>query len=37
LSFGLAPDDVPALARHMVQDALAGLEAVARNARAGTR
>jgi AcrR family transcriptional regulator len=36
-SFGLTPDDAPALARHMVQYALAGLEAVARAARAETR
>jgi AcrR family transcriptional regulator len=32
-SFGLGPNDAAALARHMVQYALAGLEAVAREAR----
>jgi hypothetical protein len=32
-AFGLKPNDAPALARHMFQYALAGLEAVARAAR----
>jgi AcrR family transcriptional regulator len=32
-AFGLKPNDAPALARHMLQYALAGLEAVAREAR----
>jgi hypothetical protein len=32
-SFGLSAEDAPALARHMVDYALAGLEAIARKAR----
>ena len=35
-SFGLGPNDAAALARHMVQYALAGLEAVARDVRKDT-
>jgi AcrR family transcriptional regulator len=36
-SFGLAPSDAPALTNHMIQYALAGLEAVAREARRDAR
>jgi AcrR family transcriptional regulator len=36
-SFGLGTEDAPALARHMVDYALAGLEATARNAGKGNR
>jgi hypothetical protein len=32
-SLGLGPDDAPALAQHMAQYALAGLEAIGRQAR----
>jgi hypothetical protein len=32
-AFGLKPNDAPSLARHMFQYALAGMEAVAREAR----
>jgi hypothetical protein len=35
-SFGLGPNDAAALARDMVQYALAGLEAVARDVRKDT-